>query len=806
MLALALLSFGCVNVAAQEENSAVVPVKMTYVSGSDADVDKAYGECDTIKAGWNLGNAVAVGSTIGFGNKSWGANWIGVLKVDASAIPGTVQKATLKAKVSGSLDSKRATGWGVALTDNEWSEDLTYTTVGTWTVSALLNGGVQVWTTSKSATSFEEHEWDITDAFAGGESIATILVYEGIKDGNGGAAGGYMTEAEVEVEYEPFEETTTEFDFEDGVNIFKDDSRITSAIAADDVLGSNVTVFTAASNCQNGYGFAHYDFTSLLNKPALVKVEFDYYNEAGTRSILSIGDRLVRGNDGGCTKNTYGSKGAIFRIGSDKNDAFINNVILPQADVTTTSTVTVVDEETGEASEVEVENTQIGLCNKWLHVVVMINNDAKTVAWVVNDQEGENIHYGSSAFYSADANEASQIDVFAWINNSMSGKIDNLEITNYKSNAVFADYTIKYVDAQDNELKESRTGNGQVGKPVKLLDSDKAAIVADGQKYIYESDNTAEVVITEEGTVIKVVFREAEKYYAVLNCKAGNETLYQFRDIEKYWFFEGDKYYLYPSRAYSKDGSYYFTPATTWNGVTFEFPGAAITQTGGGKTYYIGTQDYALVDTVAYYSDIERLALPVEDAGYGTGLGQLVGDVAPFAAAKGEQEPWYNWTGGLWERFSQGRGIRLGEGSYVYTEPIAEAASYKVTLYCRNDNGSLTQKPALGLRDASGDVQVYTELTIPEQATGTTGAMVIEEVAIPAGSSLIIMNAGDATYLSLDDISMAISGEYVAPVTVGIQNVEKAQQNGVIYNLAGQAVKAVQKGLYIKNGKKYIVK
>ena len=817
MLALALLSFGCVNVAAQEEEEdlPVLPVKMTYVSGTDAEVDIAYGVCDTIKAGWNLGNSVAVGSTITFGNKSWGANWIGILKVDASAIPGTVQKATLKAKVSGSLDSKRTTGWGVALTDNEWSEDLTYTTVGTWTVSALLNGGVQVWTTSKSATSFEEHEWDITDAFAGGESIATILVYEGIKDGNGGAAGGYMTEAEVEVEYEPFEETTTEFDFEDGVNIFTDDSRITSAIAADDVLGSNVTVFTAAGNCQNGYGFAHYDFTDLLNKPALVKVEFDYYNEAGTRSILSIGDRLVRGNDGGCTKNTYGSKGAIFRIGSDKNDAFINDVILPQADVTTTSTVTVVDEETGEASEVEVENTQIGLCNKWLHVVVMINNDAKTVAWVVNDQEGENIHYGSSAFYSADANAASQIDVFAWISSSMSGKVDNLEITNYKSNAVFADYTVKYVDAENNELKESRVGNGQVGKPVKLLDSDKAAITKDGVKYLYESDNTAEVVIEEEGTEINVVFREAKKYYIAVTLKTAEGTTLQTVRDDNLWFWEDEVYTYYPPRGIGKEGKYYFCPATVadnkgniTNGTDMVLdPNVKEPKWNSGlERYYImdTKNDYSLVDTVAYYSDFERLALPVEDEGNGTGLGLLVGTV----------NNWWSFSNSYFNRFAAGRGIRLDAGSYVYTEPIAEAGTYKLTLYGRNDLSENCPNPfALGLRDAEGNVSTYTEVEIPDWGSAETNWKVVENVAIPAGSSLVIFNdgslmpeSGKVKQISLDDISIAKSGDYVEPVVVGIQNVEKAQQNGIIYNLAGQAVKAAQKGLYIKNGKKYIVK
>jgi len=38
----------------------------------------------------------------------------------------------------------------------------------------------------------------------------------------------------------------------------------------------------------------------------------------------------------------------------------------------------------------------------------------------------------------------------------------------------------------------------------------------------------------------------------------------------------------------------------------------------------------------------------------------------------------------------------------------------------------------------------------------------------------------------------------------GISSVTKQQQDGVVYNLAGQRVQNVQKGLYIQNGKKYV--
>lgn len=784
--------------AAADNQIGTAPVKMTYIDFEQADV--AMGQRDTIKVGYN--KAPSVGGTIGFGNTGWHCNWTGILKVDVSAIPGTVQKATLKAKISGSTDSKRTTSWGVALTDNEWAADLNYTIAGTWTVSALLNGGNLVWTTTKASTVFEDAAWDITEALSGGQAGATLLVYETQ------AAGGYMTEAEVEVEYEPFEATTTKFDFEDDVNIFTDDSRISSAIAADDVLGSKVTVFTAAGNCQNGYGFAHYDFTSLLSQPALVAVEFDYYNEKDSRAILTLGDALVRGNNGGCSKNTYGKTGAIFRIGSNKDNAFINDIIFPMVDSESTETVTdpetgepVIDPETGETLTTTIKT--VGLCNKWLHVSVIANNDAKTVTWVVSDQEGNVISEGSDAFWQNDANELTQIDVFAWINNSMSGKIDNLSITNYKSNAVFADYTIKYVDGEGNEIKEARTGNGQVGKFVTLLDSDKAPVYNEDKtkKYIYSSDDSETVAIADGGSaVITVTFRDAEIYYAVLNCKAGTKTVKQYRDLEKYWFFEGDNFYIYPPRGLKNpdDGKYYFTPATSYNGVSVAFPGSIAPATQGGKTYYIDTKVYELVDSVAYYSDFEDLALPVEDEGNGTGLGQLEGTV----------NSWWSFSGGIFDRFSQGRGIRLDADSYVWTEPIAEAGTYKVTVYGRNDISSGQPDPyVLGLRDTDGAIELYANIVAPEWGSATTGSNVVEGVAIPAGYSLVIYNNDAAKKISLDDISITKTGEYVEPemVTTGIKVVEvKAQNNGVIYNLAGQVVKSAQKGIFIINGKKVV--
>ena len=784
MIALAAFCLGGISAYAQNQTG-MATVKMTYINGSDDNVDVAYGEIpagEPAYAGYNK----ITGGKVELANKGWGVNNVAFLKVDASSIPGVIQKATLVADFQ--QIAARGMNYGVGYNDSEWSPELTWNTADR-SITAIEGTGTQ---STAKATDDVELSFDITGALSIDKNYTTtLLVY------NLAAGAGYIKNPKVVVEYEPYEATTTKFDFEDGNKVFTDDSRITSAIEANEALGSNVLGWTCAGNAQNGYSFSHYDFTSLLSQPALVKVEFDYYNTKGGRAILNIGDALVRGTTGGGhygpifnpnkDNSGYVFKGCIFRIGSDKDNAYIQRETLTQVDITEEQDV--LDEAGNPTGDKKTVVTAVGICDKWLHVKLMVNNGAKTVAWEITDQEGKVLYIGSDAFYADDANECTQIDLIAGINNNHSAMLDNLEITNYKSNAVFADYTIKYVDANGNELKASRTGNGQVGKNVTLLDSDKASFTADiaeggidgKMKYIYSSDDSETVAIEDGGTaVITVTFRNAEIYAAVLNCmidggNTANDRLAQFQGK----FFEGDNYYVYPSRGYGKDGKYYFTDATnTYNGVAFAFPGSLNSRTIQGVVTYIGQLNYTLDESVAYYSDFERLALPVEDAGDGTGLGQLVGTV----------NNWWSFSGGIFDRFSQGRGVRLDTDSYVYTEPIAEDGTYMVRIYGRNDKSENCVAPyALGVRDAEGNVSLL-YVKVPDWGSATTGESVIGAAAadatdetaaveaagigLKAGYSLVVMNTGNGDYISLDDIKLTKVADYAetpfaTTVTIG---------------------------------------
>ena len=313
---------------------------------------------------------------------------------------------------------------------------------------------------------------------------------------------------------------------------------------------------------------------------------------------------------------------------------------------------------------------------------------------------------------------------------------------------VGAEYTVRFVDMSGKKIKDDVKHKGEIGKSINLLPSDIAPIDVEGRGRLVfvTASNETNIVKKDGSTVITCVFRDAEKYFAVLNCMAGSTLLQRYNDAEKYWFYEGDALTIYPARGIMKDGAAYFTPVNNnggkYNGAEIAFPGSLTATVSGGKTYYIATLNYEKDENVVYYSDVERLALPKEEGG----LGQLEGTV----------NSWWSFSGGIFNRFAGGRGIRLDVDSYVWTEPIAEAGTYTVTIYGRNDTNDAAEPPyVLGLRDAEGKVTWFEGLTIASWGGAVTGESVVENVTIPAGSSLVIKNDDAAKQISLDDIKVS---------------------------------------------------
>jgi hypothetical protein len=80
----------------------------------------------------------------------------------------------------------------------------------------------------------------------------------------------------------------------------------------------------------------------------------------------------------------------------------------------------------------------------------------------------------------------------------------------------------------------------------------------------------------------------------------------------------------------------------------------------------------------------------------------------------------------------------------------------------------------------------------------------LESAVAEAALTNISLSNSDAVSLSVEK-TYNFTVNIVGDVT-GIQNIEAANANAPIYNLGGQRVEKTAKGLYIKNGKKVVVK
>ena len=555
------------------------------------------------------------------------------------------------------------------------------------------------------------------------------------------------------------------FDFEDGVNPFTADSRMSTAIQENADKGSNVLAFVNAKNAQNGYAFAHYNFGELVEAASAVNVTFDYYNHGGGRGQITIGDGLVRGNGSsiGNGKLTYGASGAIFRIGSDKNNFFVNGKTLGAH---------------GDWS------------NKWLTVDVTVDNINRTVEWAVKEGdeilaqsgttegEGEEAVFvaGPEEFFKADANEATQIDAHGQINNSTSF-IDNLKITKITDNRIkYADYTVRYVriiNGKPEDLKTPATRNARVGSVATLLDSDKGAIYElddNGNKtvkWVYDSDDAETTPIAEEGTVITLKFVDSGTYQARLTLKYGDDGKRISRT--DYTQFLGDALTVYYPIAVKKEatGKWYLVPRNS--GVGFKSRQSAFTGTNAEwlpEPVNLWREqldvEYVLAEDIAFGAEFEE-----EDGGL-----TLVGDVSTRIGWT-DAAFWEPGNGNInehFDRYSNGRAARLTEGSYFATPALAEG-TYKMYIYGRNGSSSVAQTVALYVLDAEGNLtpvdlskttieaDAEGKFNMPTLGTAAMGFFQIGGIAIPEGGKLVIKNDGQATYLDLDFIVLSLNPE-----------------------------------------------
>ena len=119
--------------------------------------------------------------------------------------------------------------------------------------------------------------------------------------------------------------------------------------------------------------------------------------------------------------------------------------------------------------------------------------------------------------------------------------LKSIKVTETAQKVSTAKYTVKYVDDNNNEIKDANERQGEVGSSVVLTNSDKDNFFNEEKtkKYIYVSDNSNSVSIDKDGnSVVTVKFHEAANYNYTINAVAGGVILEQIASGAD---FEGEK-------------------------------------------------------------------------------------------------------------------------------------------------------------------------------------------------------------------------------------------------------------------------
>lgn len=220
----------------------------------------------------------------------------------------------------------------------------------------------------------------------------------------------------------------------------------------------------------------------------------------------------------------------------------------------------------------------------------------------------EELNVGTNTFENIPfmTNDANDISKFVFLHTSGTktswsneSSIDNINITYEKITVASANYTIKFVDENGNNIKTNIIKSSLVGENPIITEVDKLPFNnEDGtKKYIYVSDDAASKTIAEDGsTVVTVTYREAATYnYTVKN----NINDYSVSGTA----FEGDNATVAFSQYILKDGVLYETNKIDDNRKQFNWT-FAVNEDNTVKTLNYKETN---INNVAYYSEGEYI-------------------------------------------------------------------------------------------------------------------------------------------------------------------------------------------------------
>lgn len=173
--------------------------------------------------------------------------------------------------------------------------------------------------------------------------------------------------------------------------------------------------------------------------------------------------------------------------------------------------------------------------------------------------------------------------------------------------------------------------------------------------------------------------------------------------------------------------------------------------------------------------------------------------------------------------FSADVAVRVPDGIEAYRATL-NGAKTAITL-TKIDDGIIPANTGVIIKGTEGTVVEFTATTTENSVTSALSANV-SATTLAAGDYVLYNNGGTAEFRKVTATQLAANKAYLpasallsspAPSlsisfdgmgnTTGISNVQKTVvEDNRIYNLNGQEVKNAGKGIFIKNGKKYIIK
>lgn len=312
------------------------------------------------------------------------------------------------------------------------------------------------------------------------------------------------------------------------------------------------------------------------------------------------------------------------------------------------------------------------------------------------------------------------------------------------------DYTVKYVDEEGNELKNSTTNSAAPGSSITLSEVETGDIWYENVKYVYKSDDSTGKKVAEDGTtVVTVVFKQATSYSVSVVDNFGT-TLAQAP------VYEGETYnYYFPYYVFNA-GKFYKSPSVSEGTISYAQGACKITEDKNITVTYTEEEN----SNVVFYSEAENIAtlIPYED-GY-TNIRMSNGKTA-YAEADGTvilSLPAGKYTLTAASRSSKTT-FSAGSNEILYLESTGSVVEITSEVFTLTEQTDITV--------TAGDNKNYIDFVIVREIKEASAEMVITEakyatfcapfeVAIPTGITAYNANSVSNGEINLVEVPETI--------------------------------------------------